>query len=123
MSRFARGKEHTIYGTSHEVWITPLLGEEVAKTGEADAPDMSTQAVIARHTFRTIDHAAAEFESADQVLEELDWQQMDDLAGAILAFSGLGKELATAQATFQDGSRQAQGLEPAPDGAPVRSEA
>ena len=122
MSRFARGKEHTIYGTEHVVWITPLLGEEVAKTGEPNAPDMSTEAVIARHTFRTTDHAALEFESAAQVLEELDWRQMEDVAGAILAFSGLGKELAATQATFPDGARQAEGVEPAPDGASVRSE-
>jgi len=122
MSRYARGEEHTIYGTSDKVWITPLLGNEVARVGEQDAPDMSTHAVVYRHTFRITDHAAHEFESSEHALEELDWRQLDVLAGAIMALSGLKKELAAAQATFPDGERSNQGVDSAPDGGEVRPE-
>ena len=123
MSRFARGAEHTIHSTSEKVWITPLLGEEVATVGEADAPDMTAQAVVYRHTFRITDHAAAEFESPEDVLKELDWMQLDSLSAAIMEISNLGKELAKAQATFRDGERPPEGVEPSPDGAPLQPEA
>ena len=109
--KFARGAEATVYGTGESVWITPILGFEI----ENDDVDKTPAAFIQRHTFKS-EQESQLFSSPEDVSRNLDWQQIQELAGDIFKLSGLGAALADTTATFRDGEGAPDGADPTPAG-------